>query len=886
LVFMAVTPPHADTPNSPPRTLLLTPSPTRQLPKDQAGYLVLTPNPRAASALGVPPRSLDSTARRILREGGLMMAGELARHHALRRAIRDTLESNDPDGVARSMTPCLRELLRAGLDAELREGTISERAHQVLRVAHRYRQLLRANHQVDPAEVLWQAASLATIRSKILVYGYPRLGHDESAFLDAFAAPGSLVLMQEGDAEAETELAARGWVVESASESPTSLGDRLASRMQASSDSRIPELRGLRFPTQESEVRYVLSEVKTLLHAGVSAQDMVLIVRDERAYGPLLKAIAWEYQIPLRATYALPLTDSRLGAWLLTLTEVIWNDAPFEATARLLSHPQAGGLPADMWATARKEHPRGIGRWSELDPRVAQLAWPRRDQRGKYRARLDAALQDFGVAARARKPADMLALSRLQTALSDLSEPAAEIVRRNTFLTELQELIACLELPADVGIHGVELHTPLAVYGARYQHVFVLGAAENVLPAPVRDDPVLDFFERDALRRAGLPLESAAQAAHREKRSFEAMLRTAQSTLTLTYPEVLAARSRIASPYFTALGVEPTSPPDTPLASIEEARRVLLQQNAECDSVLDAARHAWMVERQRESEAPCGAFDGVIGLPLDPGARTFSASQLVTLGQCPFKWFAQRLLKLAEPQEAEEQVSPVLRGRIWHKTLERALAAAQGAHDTRATALAALEDAFTEAECSEGTPDTPTWPILRREHLQELRRAISADDFLPAGAEVVAIEQHFEAPWRGLRVQGVVDRIDRTQDGLRLLDYKTRGSKPAGAQDANGKASIDIQLPLYVEAASPCLFPGEAVAEARYYSLTKAEALPPVKRDEEALDGLVDRIRRHLQAGSYPVAPDIDGVACATCDYDLLCRRGPRLERKRQEGQP
>ena len=41
--------------------------------------------------------------------------------------------------------------------------------------------------------------------------------------------------------------------------------------------------------------------------------------------------------------------------------------------------------------------------------------------------------------------------------------------------------------------------------------------------------------------------------------------------------------------------------------------------------------------------------------------------------------------------------------------------------------------------------------------------------------------------------------------------------------DANGGLTLDLQLPLYVEAAAPVLFPGEPVAEAHYFSLKKGE---------------------------------------------------------------
>ncbi|HEY8885556.1 MAG TPA: PD-(D/E)XK nuclease family protein, partial [Chloroflexota bacterium] len=75
--------------------------------------------------------------------------------------------------------------------------------------------------------------------------------------------------------------------------------------------------------------------------------------------------------------------------------------------------------------------------------------------------------------------------------------------------------------------------------------------------------------------------------------------------------------------------------------------------------------------------------------------------------------------------------------------------------------------------------------------------------------------------------------------------------------------------------------PGESVVDAYYYSLTKAEKLSVAASDETALAALVERVKGHLRAGSYPVTPDVDQKACDYCPYDSVCRRGPRLLRKR-----
>ena len=113
-----------------------------------------------------------------------------------------------------------------------------------------------------------------------------------------------------------------------------------------------------------------------------------------------------------------------------------------------------------------------------------------------------------------------------------------------------------------------------------------------------------------------------------------------------------------------------------------------------------------------------------------------------------------------------------------------------------------------------------------------------------------------------------------------LIDYKTGSSPPKGVSDVNGKACIDLQLPLYQEVAAPALFPDETVAAAYYYSLTKTKKLSKALPSEQDLADVTDRCKAHLKHGHFPVQPDVGSVACQYCAFDMVCRQGSRLSRK------
>lgn len=919
------------------RTVHLSPTPhftVKQHDGDrETQTVVITPNPRAARFLGTRSQTLDSVAEAVLNRAGISVASDLVAYRLLRESVRETISTADPEGVTRAWQPALRTLFHAVSDLRTLQQFPSVRVQQVGQLARAYQSHLRTHRYVDPAEALFAAANLPPQRRQILVYGYPRLGTDEMTFIEAVAGDGSHVYLPDGESTLFQEnvrtaklLAESGWTItyhhdvanasarremsnvagfgdmsHRSDKSPASddVGVETAHRFThnpARSAGEQSRVKAYIYPHLEAEVRGTLAQVKKLLQNNVPPTDIVIVARDDATYGPTALAVAWEYGVPLRALYGVPLTETRLGAWLHATLQAAVDGFPYEATLHVLGHPFGPGLGPDALEGIRKTHPSGRERWEAMGVNLDKLAYPERDTRGAFVTRLRNLLESYDVRKKAvqRSARDAIAFQRLFAALTDPLMPPGETITVEQFVAEVSDTLTILIVPVEPGRGGVELHTPLSLIGARYRYVFVLGLAEGVLPRPSSDDAVLDFFERKRLANEGFPIETPVAAAHREELSFWSTLVAAQDELVLSYPRLYADREALASPYLAKLGLSPTGlpkPENLPLASPEEALRSLLHASVQRESVLldlglvetaKRARHGWQIEWHRENGTPPNEYDGIVGLALDPQTHWFSASQLVDIGQCPFKWLAARALKLAEPDEAEPDLAPDLRGSLYHKTLDIAVRLSLGHADLRASILAHLEDAFREAETSIQLPPLPSWEARRAEHLTILRRAVQGADFVDDEAAVLETEATFRGNWNGLRVVGVVDRLDRTATGLRLVDYKTSGSRPAGAKGADGKATLDVQLPLYIQVAAPVLYPGEGEASAYYYSLTKGTKLKDARPDSPVLEAFAERVKDHLRKGRYPVEPDLARIACKYCPYDLVCRQGPRLEWRRK----
>ncbi|WP_027483292.1 PD-(D/E)XK nuclease family protein [Deinococcus pimensis] len=843
---------------------------------------LLTLNRRAATRYGRAAQSLASLARDHLGTLGWSVASPVQAHRLLSAAVAD-------EGVsARAYGAVVREFLRVEADLDALERDDVPRVRQVARLAARYRALLRAGKLVDGAELLTVAANSIPRLGALTLLGYVRLTRDELRLLDTLAGEGSEVwlpwaedaLFDEND-RAAVWLETRGWTVVRDEREPggaagafLGLGERAAPARSCASP--------------EDEVRAALADIRGLLTRGVPSEDIALVTVDDAAWAPLVEAVAWEYAVPVSVTASVPLADTSVGSWLARALDVVEGRVDFETVARLLGHPLDQGLDPTSWRALRRERPGTFDAWTEAGVTLDGFVWPEQDTRAGGRARLLELLRARGIRARAseRRPLDQVALDTLEKELIVLAEPAGETLSRGALIEELRALLALLAVAPEPRADAVELVTPYALIGARVPHVFALGLAEGAWPAPLHDDPVLDFVERARLRRAGVPLEVPGSLARRDLLSFWSLLRAAPEALTLSFAARDAlGKETLPSAYLTRLGVRIEPYEESAVCSVEEARRSDLGSDESApDEVLDFARAAFEVERRREAHLTFDEYDGLTGLPVDVDARVFSANQLRTLGTCTFRWWLAYILRIEAQGEDEDDTLGL--GQLQHAVLRRLAreAIARRDEDAREVMLGALDHALSEAETELGWPRTRTWALQRPEVRARLDRLLRAPAFLVPGARIEAAEVEFEGVWQGFRVRGQVDRIDRLGGKLTVLDYKSGRSRPWGAQDTDRKLNLDLQLPIYLQAALPALYPQEPTGGAAYLSLKTAEVIGRVTLSEAAFEAFAARTRRALETGAFVPSPDAARRACTRCPFPPVCRAGPRLERKNAVG--
>lgn len=338
-----------------------------------------------------------------------------------------------------------------------------------------------------------------------------------------------------------------------------------------------------------------------------------------------------------------------------------------------------------------------------------------------------------------------------------------------------------------------------------------------------------------------------------------------------------------------------------------------------CDHpvVSGAIRRGIEAQTSRE-DTVFSEWDGnLAGAELEaPGLTSLaSATRFERWAHCPFQYFLSYVLGLEERDEPDEitEIDARDRGSLLHEVLERfvgwAITGRQGGPpdpDEAWTAddrdeLHRIGREVMDRYESEGRTGRPlAWRMERARIAGEL------DAFLVADAATrrerrstpVAVEMAFGrdgepplslelADGRILRFRGMIDRVDRSEDGaLAVFDYKSskKGKYKALEEDPIVQGT-SLQLGLYAEAARARFAPEEpsTPVDARYWLVaTKGEnEQPGYDWDDERRGRMTDAlatIADGIEAGAFPALPGEHDwfrghERCRYCDFDALCPR-------------
>jgi ATP-dependent helicase/DNAse subunit B len=537
---------------------------------------------------------------------------------------------------------------------------------------------------------------------------------------------------------------------------------------------------------------------------------------------------------------------------------------------------------------------------------------------------------------------------------------------------------------------GLRVLEATDVRGLRFRAVFVAGLVEGGFPLSASRDWIYPHEERERLKHYGLTLEDISpNSLLKEEHYFYQAACRAMERLYLTRPLMLEGDTETVASYYidelrraiapAKLVKEDVARPDYDGVKLRDAssakevaislvrqeqhhlnnvEREGLRPHPQISTLLSLARNDRLlsesalgrigIERERSGDS-FGPYDGQITDPdlLALIKKRFgpdfihSASGLGAFGNCAYRFFAQRVLKLEPRGEAALDLQALDAGKLLHDILRRFFELHRGERFNSAKReelskelLQIADDVFDLHQKVVPPLNKQVWKLDR-----EIRKIILEQVLLyeldlqekTAGAGVTPAR--FELAFGGMKsaardpesteeplqlvrstfvgeetmkISGQIDRVDIARDQtLVAYDYKlSRGARKEDIYEGR-----TLQIPIYLEALEQLFFPGQKIAGGGYYTLRGGaerrntglyrrdfnddylglQAKNSIFSEDEWQQFRAEVTARiwdfldRMRAGRFTVEPSESYKTCKFCDYVAVCRYEKyRIDRKKR----
>jgi RecB family exonuclease len=465
--------------------------------------------------------------------------------------------------------------------------------------------------------------------------------------------------------------------------------------------------------------------------------------------------------------------------------------------------------------------------------------------------------------------------------LEDLAAAVRRWLGEATFLVE-------------TGRSGVHLLDDQAARYGTYEDITIVGLVEKEWP----DEPRRNVFYSSALLKAlGWPTEKDRRSA--ANAHFVDLLTSATGTVVLSTftldDDAPVTRSlqldevpRAGLPTRILEGLVSRAGDDTHPFRPSGAGAELSNASYSFDGIAER-EGPWAAMRASRPSAAFPEFHGQIGRQTK---RPWSVSALETYLGCPFRFFAQHVLRLEEEPVDEEVMDPRRRGRLVHAVFEdffrtwQKAGKGQIAQENLDAARRMLGEIVERslAELSEAEAGLERARLLGSSAAAGLGEAVFR---MEAERPVPVVERLLEHSLSGrfmmattggpreIELRGKADRLDLLADGtFRVVDYKL-GWPP----DRNRA----LQLPIYGLCAEQRLASERAgrwtLGEAVYIAFGGPRRVVPLFTSDEDRAGVLEAAQQRLvdaidaiERGEFPPSPD-DVFRCETCSFAAVCRK-------------
>ena len=252
-------------------------------------------------------------------------------------------------------------------------------------------------------------------------------------------------------------------------------------------------------------------------------------------------------------------------------------------------------------------------------------------------------------------------------------------------------------------------------------------------------------------------------------------------------------------------------------------------------------------------------FDEEIVKSIDLSKFIWSATSFKTYLQCKRKFYLQNILKIKEHTISLKPRAYEL-GDIIHSILEDYY------KDFTKNDFSEIEDLFSKYKSSNPflILDLEIWK-------KKLYDFYLLDKQRLENRKIIALEKSFNCEFEGIKIKGVIDRIDMFEDKYEVIDYKTSSNLSVDTLK-NYEKTDDFQLEFYYVAMNE-IYKSDKI-EAYYYDLNNTVLIKEVTLDEK-LELLSQKFKelKELSKSEISFSKCEEKSNCQYCAYSIICNR-------------
>ncbi len=343
---------------------------------------------------------------------------------------------------------------------------------------------------------------------------------------------------------------------------------------------------------------------------------------------------------------------------------------------------------------------------------------------------------------------------------------------REQAIATLTTLARSCALPNGRSAAAVRVLTPVEAAGLTFSHLWVLQLHAESWPGELHPNPCLPLRMQRELK---LPAADVQQELQRARRQLTQWIEHSAGTLVLSYPRQVDSLAVEASPLLPAWSCEEVAAESLP-AALHPAFASFPDKQ--------------LVMRSEVQLLPLVQTGEISG----PG------SLLTAQANCPFRAFALHRLGARDLPAFQYGLPAAVIGELLHKVLQEfwqvlkqstALQATEQVDEVLTTAVAS---ALRNLAQRYPTTLTPRFRRLEQQRIEELVKRWLVQERERRPFSVVMTEPELQWCFHALCLNLRLDRVDSTEHGLVVVDYKTGRTS---SNDWQAERPRDPQLLLY-----------------------------------------------------------------------------------------